>query len=706
MSMDMVVRLLGQNGSYDTATRGSRANTWQLNQSLDRLNESMERELGIAEKSSAQKLILAMADKGASASKVEYALSLASQLESQQAVNAAEAEAERLSDQAKADAAAKQARIDAITASLKKQAFEAAHGADAVVLYELKARGASETELRLAQRLLAGAAASRQAAADKKLAQKEIDAAEEQSRLNRQKDQAFVTQTIQNQHAINRGTNQSAIYLKLKEMAQRGATEAEIQEYYAAVQYRQGQDQATAALRRKHEALRTASQSQGAYSSSSTKSLFAVQALAFGVQDAAQVYGTMGLAGALSASANNLIFMTSILSPHLAIWTAIGVAVGQFTAVLLPGIANTKALADQEERLVEAQKKRIQFTLDMASAQRKFNEEMAEAASREEGQNLAKKTSREGKDIAGEIADREAALRMLMESRRAAEEKGKPKFGTFDSTLGGSMARAVGLRGTPGAAEIKGIDKQIAEQQEKLAELDAKRAANLKQQELADKKAKFTDVQQSIEEARKFNNKALSDRIEEDIKFDKKRRADEATAQKKFATDLAEFQKKTSVERVDEEYEKRQKIMQDLADRQAQVDRWLQDNRISMEQAQWLKIRARQAAASEFGEANQKVADKLASEQKSALTASIRKQEENLKDLRENRHGKDLTAVESGSAEGMRRIFEAIGGTSNPQREIAKNSARQINLLQEHLIVAKLTKDKLDKLQPVKTGGS
>lgn len=850
--MDMIVRLLGQNGQYDSAMAGSRTATWRVNQALDNLTVAMERQLGVAAVTTRQQEILALAEKNASSTKVDYALSLANQLDQQDELNRAEAEqiamgtkwaaeidaqisaakrqqdaelgvlmaleqkkveltegaaaakryeivnsnlsaetkalalsiltetdavrrknladAEQLAlgtkwaaeidaeiaatkrqedeelkllsalekrrveveqgtvaakqyeiansnlsaetkelalailaqtdaaqkrNAAEGDDASKQAAIDKVTAALKRQAFEAAHGADALVLYDLKLKNATDDELAMAERLLASIAASKQAAADKTKMQKEINDEEEANR-------AFIEQTTRAVQDSVKANQQSTIHLTMKELAQRGATEEEIDAYYAAVLAKQAEDQHTAALNNKNAALQRVTSSSNQYSSASSKNVFAIQALAFGVQDAAQVFGTMGLAGALSASANNLIFMTSIINPQLSIWVALGVAAGQFAAVLAPMAFDTHKVADAEKELVAQLEKRLELTRDLSEASREFQRDMAAATTRDKGNKLADKTREEGEDIRGEIADRTETFRKLLEERAKFEELGRKSM--QGETVGGSLMRWTGMRATPGAAAITEIDTLIADEQEKLKELDERRKANEQQQREADKNAVIADARSSADESKEIAAKQRDELLKQEIKDADKRRADAAKADAAYSKDRAALEKSLMLERLTDEQQKKLKVIETLGERQRQVDQWLAEGRISFMEANSFRTRFQESSGTEIEKIDQQAKDKALTDQKSALEAQLKNAREALKESRGGMAGKDLTAVEARSAEGMRRIFDALGGATNPQREIARATMEHNRKLQTAIDVLEKQLKAIEKLKQVKTG--
>ncbi len=97
-------------------------------------------------------------------------------------------------------------------------------------------------------------------------------------------------------------------------------------------------DQATEVSRRIAAADRTMASATGGTRRASQ----AMLELSRGVEDAAAVYGTMGLVGAVRASSNNLSQFASILSPMAGVVVGLGVALG---TVLIPRLFDTEKKA-------------------------------------------------------------------------------------------------------------------------------------------------------------------------------------------------------------------------------------------------------------------------------------------------------------------------------------------------------------------------
>jgi len=123
----------------------------------------------------------------------------------------------------------------------------------------------------------------------------------------------------------------------------------------------------TAKFRRKVDESNTAlNQSAG----SSSKAGRAFLELSRGVEDAAAVYGTMGLAGALRASSNNISQFASILSPAAGAVAGLAVSLG---SVLIPKLFDTTSAAKGMQQAIESAGKAamaVRNQMDSRSAQR------------------------------------------------------------------------------------------------------------------------------------------------------------------------------------------------------------------------------------------------------------------------------------------------------------------------------------------------
>jgi len=123
----------------------------------------------------------------------------------------------------------------------------------------------------------------------------------------------------------------------------------------------------TAKFRRKVDESNTAlNQSAG----SSSKAGRAFLELSRGVEDAAAVYGTMGLAGALRASSNNISQFASILSPAAGAVAGLAVSLG---SVLIPKLFDTTSAAKGMQQVIESAGKAamaVRNQMDSRSAQR------------------------------------------------------------------------------------------------------------------------------------------------------------------------------------------------------------------------------------------------------------------------------------------------------------------------------------------------
>jgi len=83
-----------------------------------------------------------------------------------------------------------------------------------------------------------------------------------------------------------------------------------------------------------------------AASAAMTKKMMIVQSLAYGVEDAATVYGTSGLTGAVRASANNIVMAAMLINPKIGIYAALGSAAIQLGAAFMKSGSDAKTAAD------------------------------------------------------------------------------------------------------------------------------------------------------------------------------------------------------------------------------------------------------------------------------------------------------------------------------------------------------------------------
>jgi len=515
---------------------------------------------------------------------------------------------------------------------------------------------------------------------------------------------AWIQKTIAAEQARSHATKESAIHSTMKEMATRGATEGEVDAYYTAVQATQKENQLAEALDKKTAATKKATTATQGHGNSATRNMMAIQALAFGVQDAAQVYGTTGLAGAISASANNIIFMTSMISPQLAILSAVGVAAGQFAAILLPMAFNTKAAALEGERLNKALSEQIDQTLENAEAQRVFNRAMEEATDRGSAKSLVKQKVQEGRDIEAELQGREKTLQQLMQRRKKIEDQAKSD--TAQWTIAGAVGRGTGFLDTPGKGELAGIDALIAKQQKELNSLTRKNVVNAAQQPLAQQNAAAADAEQRIAESEEYRRKKQEEDRARETKWLEQKAAEEAKAHDQFSKSRAALERETTMQLLDEEQVKRMKIMDELAERQRSIYQWLEEGRINQQDAMGMDSRSQQAAFKSLQELDGKAKAKQATDAATAFEKQLQKDKKIFANQSDGGGGNDLTAVEANSSDAFKRVFDATagGGAANPNAQVAENTAKMRDYMRLYLEAAERQLEATKKQAVLKTG--
>ena len=410
------------------------------------------------------------------------------------------------------------------------------------------------------------------------------------------------------------------------------------------------------------ELQRTQNRMSGA---ASGKNLFAVQALAFGIQDFAQVYKNTGLAGGVSAVANNIIFMTSILSPHLAIVTAVTIAVGQLAAVLIPVWMNTGDATKKFEEHISTLRKLTDAAVAAKVSQHEFAQALKEADSASSAKSMRKKVDSELDAIEVEIAAREAAAKQLAAERNKAEDKILTAQ-KFQSTVG-RVATNISISSLPGTKERDAIVKEMQKEFEKINELQArqeqlkgqreKAIANETQRDREDREAKSR--KDAREQEQKDNDAFFSDR--------EKRIAKELEAQKKFETDVRKMREENHLETLNEHDKRRARVQADMDAEKEQIREWANSGRLRAHETQELWKATEAGAAKQLAditaaeqEERRKLDDKESAKEKKRLNLLAKEPGEN-------------KAIETNSSEGYKRVFEALGQQFNapdPQKQL------------------------------------
>jgi len=403
----------------------------------------------------------------------------------------------------------------------------------------------------------------------------------------------------------------------------------------------------------------------GGMTAAAGKNLFAIQALAFGVQDFAQVVGNTGLAGGLSAAANNLIFMTSILSPHLAIVTAVGVAVAQLAAVLIPLAFNTENATKRLEEQMKRQREQIDLTIEQAKATADFNQQLRDADEMGSGRSLAKTTSNNLESVEAEIAARKQAAQKLGEEWAKAQDKVDEAKRT--ESLGGAMAADAGFRTREGESQVKFFKEESEKELKEIQKLEADAERLRREKQMADRNSTQRDNEKFAEESRKSQREKEK---QENDQFNRERdqaAKDEAEQQKKYVEERRKLERERHLEGLDEVGQKKAKVLEALAEEQAMIDRWESQGRVSSVEAQGLRMNARGSAAGKLDEIDQKAADDAEKNNKTELE----KQRREL--AKQNQSAPDNNAIETNSSEGFKRVFDALGmnnGGDDPQRQL------------------------------------
>lgn len=720
MPMDLVYRMITDVTQFAAGQRVAQREVAASDRGLDKLIGTMRQQQQVSEYSARQSAILALADKGATAAKVDYALQLAGEIDALERLQAAEAEE---AQQKAAASKAAAAEADRLSTARERQAQAGAQllsgllaervalqdGAAAAQVYAISKMEISRADKEAAIAILQSNAAISANAGNQAWIEKEI-----QSRR-------VLTQTVNinvndwhreavavgaltlEEAALRNAMEQQTHYAipmaassrentrqkTLQEAATRGATEAQLEEIQAGFRAIDKERQLAAALERRNASTRLLTQGTMGHTGASKSNLFAIQAAAFGLQDAAQVYGTTGLAGAISASANNLIFMTSILSPHLAIVTAVTVAVGQFAAVLGPTILGVGNAAKALEKQTEQNKALLKSQDDVNASMREFKQALAEADTYSEGKSLVKQKESKLADIAMQKDQVKAQIEELQaEATKAAQAREKEMQSL---TVGGHVATNLGIR--PEMTSQAEVDAKQDAANAKLQEWNKLQQEQLRtEKELKEAKDKTAglDAEKRQLDARKYAKEQREKLATEETNKEQKEREEAARASKKGMEDLRKLERDLYGESLSEQEEKRQRIRDEFRERVNLISQQAKEERISGATAASLTIRAREAADNQLAQLDGKDADKQAKADKSALAARKAFERKSTKD--------DLQAVEANSSDGFKKVFEATSGQGfqDPLKDLvllAKGDSKVFaNLLQAAQAQLKETK--------------
>lgn len=493
--------------------------------------------------------------------------------------------------------------------------------------------------------------------------------------------QNWIRQTISTEQQAAQRNQQSTASLKLKEAAQRGATDAETDAIFAALQLQQRNAQLTAAYEQRTAAIQRTTSASGAHSNAARTNMLAIQALAFGLQDAAQVYGTTGLAGAISASANNIIFMTSLLNPHLAIVTAVTVAVGQFAVVLGPAILGTKNQAQATEDLIKSQTRQAQVQTQINDLIRAGNRAMEEINDSGGATQILRRTESSLRDNQQEQAQIQETIHAELRARerRVAirnEERRMMSVASRAAVDAGFVSETVSKQ------ELAGYNARIIEQQQKLQELGAKELILQKQLEAAKREQAALGDRESQMEARRHAANQREEEFSTRLRINQEKREAADRAQKEFQAkrddalqQLQQVQQQATplAENAAQEREQRRaQAADELAVRLRDVDTWKRAQILSYQEATAARLAAEQAFLNQTRQAEIDFQERAAREKKQA---DAKAREEQKKERTTDRDiSRAQSAVETNSTEAFRAVFNATNGGDGPLTGIYKET--------------------------------
>ena len=705
--MDMVVRLLGDGKSFAGAMDSSRRNVGQLNSALDKLTAAMEAEASAGTQSSRQTQILALADKGASAAKVEYALALASQLDSQDELTAAMQRAAAEDQKAAAKEEARKARIEGITASLERQLAVVQQGGAKGVMLDVSRAGGSYNDAEKAAAIyneIKHAEATKRAAAEQDALAERIDqmvaslrleqdalssdaATIEYRRLRMQgasHEQAELVAGIvretaalkeeaaaldRQDEALTRA-NQAGVDLVAtvrREAATFNMTSSELREFTAAqngasaaaIKNAREIEFATGAAvrwdRQIQKQIQSQRQAQAAMGANSKGQLAAIESIR-GLEDAVQGYTNNGLKGMIVASSNNLGQIGALIGKSAGLYLMIGSTAALLGVSLLPKLMEW---ADGTAKVREE-------TLKLNDANQKFHDEEMRRIDERYKANFSRgrDVRRSEKLLAGDASSKD----LTSEAERLREQiEVEREQRIIERRKQTEIQRAEPLVNLESNPYLKGKstasrDEEVRKKEEERWEKNRKALVESRNAELA--AAKDQDTHQ-----------ALLARTEaaarERAKQERRKEIDEIIEKER--------------EKNQKSFEQRSKQAADLADK---------------ERAFQADMLAKNAAL------EAKAADDARKEQVKGLEASLKVQKKNV-EAQSDRGGNELSAVEANSSEAFKRVFEATrggGGETNPQRVVAENTAKMLQQMRLDAERAEKELEALKELKPFKTG--
>lgn len=655
--MDLVVRLLGDASSTIGAATASKSAWKSVDNQINSLIETMRRQQAETTNSARVTKVLELADKGASAAKVDLALQLANEADAQDLLNAENAEGAAIE-------AKRQASIAALISTLEKQANETGHVADLTAVYQLEMLEASDAEMQWANSLLATIALTQQ----KGLAEKQSTADSNANAAAIRSQELAGKTLIQSLNQQRLALTQGALAARLHAIENSNLS---LTDKSLAFSLERGNE----LLRQRQQMSMRAAAAATGHSAAANKTALVLQALSFGVQDAAQVYGNTGLAGAISASANNLIFMTSLMNPHLAIVTALVVAGGQFLAVLWPTITGTKNQKEALEELLKTQQKQLEQQEKINSLIREGNRAREAVTDGQSANSLVKNKEASLRDIKEETDQIQALIAQQLrarEQRLAIRNEERSRL-----TLMGQGTTAVGITAeTVSQKELDAFNKRIIEQQGKLNELAAKEKVIQEQLAAARKVANSTNEIErraaatrhaaAQEEADWKTRQAIAKQTADRDAADLKQRV---AARRDAEKEIASFQKQmqeTRIDNLDEDNQKRQKLADELNERLRHVKEWKDAQILSYQEAAQARMDAERAFRT------QAIALEGQFEERKAKEAEKAMKEEKAKKKKIDSETKDVSALTTDSAAGFKAVFNATNGGQGPMEGLLK----------------------------------
>lgn len=192
-----------------------------------------------------------------------------------------------------------------------------------------------------------------------------------------------------------------------------------------------------------------------AVAKSSKRSNFFMRELAFAADDAAQVFGTSGLAGSLRAAGNNLSFMAAMINPLAGALVGIGLGI---TTILIGQLKRGKEkIAETATAAKEATDRIKEMILELEllkapEEQRPIIQEQRKAA--KERKLAAEEVSKAEK----RLSDAQLETERLRQARREVDKPFiRGEIDPFAAKRALALTQILGVRGTIGAIQLPGL---------------------------------------------------------------------------------------------------------------------------------------------------------------------------------------------------------------------------------------------------------